>query len=607
MALQNLGRWSVPAVPAAGSPWGWPAVVTAVAGTGTALGLLRLLLGLWTIRHGWHRSKPVEEPSLLRLVEELRFALGVKQSVTVRASADLTTAATVGWRKPLLLLPDDWPDWTDEQRRAVVAHELAHIGRGDFAAWLLAQLSVALHFWHPLVRALAGRLQLQQELAADATAARLAGGRPVYLRALAELALRSDGRAHGWPAPALLSRKGTLLRRIEMLRIREKGMDRLESPIGRRLTIGLVITLTLAASALRGPVQETLAGPPADAGSPVAKVAPFDLSLVGQGDDQEVDGVYGVRPAAILNRPGTRPTLQLLNTQIDVLTASFKAGGVGIHVEDVEQLMGRVYFKGVNKQGKRSLNLSLIVLRTTRDMDWAKLRDQCGPNLKQHQWKGETYISSLLSPLLMAITGGNGDCYIWAADSRTLIFDSENAIKAQIEAKVGGTRPAAPAYAAGWNRVSQGLFALALDNRSQRLINRTVTEEERKEALANPNKPEYHLTRFYQNVSRVVIGFAGDDDFRFDLLGSAETPSAAAEMVQNCEALSAAAKKMVAQDKTEAKDSDQAEALALGLFQKALDRAAVRRDGTVVTVHAGADSGLNTLLSQYAKQLAPDK
>ena len=63
----------------------------------------------------------------------------------------------------------------------MLAHELAHIVRGDYAAGLMARLAVVLNYYHPLVRWMAGRLQLQQEQAADAMGARFAGGSTRYL------------------------------------------------------------------------------------------------------------------------------------------------------------------------------------------------------------------------------------------------------------------------------------------------------------------------------------------------------------------------------------------------------------------------------------------
>jgi hypothetical protein len=83
---------------------------------------------------------------------------------------------------------------------------------------VLAQLSLAIHFYHPLVHWLAARLRLEQELAADATAAELSGGKRNYLTSLAELALHTAERSLGWPAHTFLPTQGTFLRRIEMLR-----------------------------------------------------------------------------------------------------------------------------------------------------------------------------------------------------------------------------------------------------------------------------------------------------------------------------------------------------------------------------------------------------
>jgi len=593
-SLRNLGRGPASAAWTDASFWGWSAVVAVVAGIGTALGLLRLMLGLLAIRRGWRRSRPVEEPGLLRLVDQLRFALGVKQPVSVREWKDLASAATVGWRMPVLLLPRDWRDWTEEQRRAVVAHELAHVARGDFAGGLLAQLSLALHFWHPLVRLLAWRFHLQRELAADATAAPLAGGRQGYLRVLAELALRSDGRAHGWPAPALLSHKGTLLRRVEMLRVQKDGENQPVSRTGRRLTIALLFGLTLTVSALRGPVQETLAEPSAGAAKQrTAPVTPFDLSLVVL-EDKETGGVYGIRPAALLNRPSMAPVRLFLNDNIDQMSKAIIPAGFGIHAEDVEQLMGRVNIKGENKPGKRAVMFSLNVLRTTRDMDWVKLRDQWRPKMKQHQWKGETYVSVPLPMPLKAIIGGNDDAYLWAADARTLIFDTESAIKVQIEAKTSGRKPEAPGYAAGWNRVSTGFFAVALDNRGGRLVRRSITKVEMKEAAANPKEPDHSLYLISKNVSEVVMGFAGNDDFQCDLWATADTPAKAAAMARSCEELLEAAKKEWALEKTE-------DPIIENAGREMLNRAAIQRDGRVVTVHTDLASGFNTFLSEWAK------
>lgn len=593
--MRSLGRDSARADTASAVRWTWPAVVTVCAALGTGLGMVRLLLGLWAVRKTMRDSRPVTDADLLRLVAELGEALGVTRSVAVRESAELATAATVGWRRPVLLLPPDWRGWTTAQQRAAIAHELAHVQRGDFAAWLVARLGVAVHFWHPLVRALAGRLQLEQELAADATAARLAGGRPTYLRVLAELALHADGRADRWPAPAFLSRKGTLLRRIDMLHVMDDGPRRRTRSTVGRLAFALLCGCTLIVSAWRFPAREAQAGP-----SAAEDIVPFDLALVAKGDDK-CDGCYGVRPAAILSHPAALPMAKVINKYIDMLSAPVKAGGIGIHIEDVEQIMGRVTFGGENKPGKRTMMFSLNVLRMTRDTDWVKLRDQCGTLFKKHEWHGETYVNLATPDLLKALTGGRGDMYLWAADARTLILESDTVIKEQIDAKIAGKKLPLPAYAAGWDKVSRDLFAVALDNRGGRLAKRCITADELKDALADDTKPESHAIRFFQHVEHFVVGCAGDDDFRFDVHATAANAAAAQALAKACEGLRKAAMEELndAANKAAVDDTDTA---FLALLKQATAQATIRPNGSTVTVHAEAASGFNALLAAYAKE-----
>lgn len=152
----------------------------------------------------------------------------------------------------MILLPNDWPDWNESQRRAVLAHELAHICRNDVAAWTCAQIGLALHFYHPLVHWLAHRLRLEQELAADATAATLVGGQRNYLTTLAQLALEQAERPVPWPARTFLPTRRTFLRRIEVLRD-SKHLTTTISIGTRAATVCVILLAGFTAAGLRGP------------------------------------------------------------------------------------------------------------------------------------------------------------------------------------------------------------------------------------------------------------------------------------------------------------------------------------------------------------------
>lgn len=251
-------------------PVRWPLMVAALFAAAAAMGLLRLGLGAWAVRRSIRRAKPVYDPALFGLVDVLRAELSCPATVELRESAEVATAATAGWRKPVLLLPPDWRGWTEAERRAVVAHELAHVKRRDYLAAVAAQAALAVHFYHPLLHWLAGRVHLEQELAADALAASVSGGRAAYLRTLAELALRrSDGRV-AWPARAFLPSRRTFLRRIEMLRDPRRAADR-PAPLLRAFAAGGLLLFGLVVAGVR-PDPAAAQSPPVGE-SPAARIA----------------------------------------------------------------------------------------------------------------------------------------------------------------------------------------------------------------------------------------------------------------------------------------------------------------------------------------------
>ena len=194
------------------------AIVLGLFGIGMTLGIVRLMLGLIATQRLIRTCRPIHDEQLLAAMAELQAKLRLKAPVLICQTDKLSTAATIGAWRPRILLPNHWREWTAPELNAVLAHELAHIAHGDFAAILISQLGIVFHFYHPLVHWLSGRLRLEQELAADSVAARLAGGQEKYVRVLAKLALEHQDRFVGWPARAFLPTRQTFLRRLEMLR-----------------------------------------------------------------------------------------------------------------------------------------------------------------------------------------------------------------------------------------------------------------------------------------------------------------------------------------------------------------------------------------------------
>lgn len=264
---------------ASAAPTGWTRlqIVGAVFAVGLGIGLIRLLGGLWSIRHFVQSSRPLRTPDLLEEIDILRAEMGCHSPVEVRECRHLATAATVGWRKPVILLSNTWREWSGAQLRSVLAHEVAHISRGDYLTGIAAQLGVVLHFYHPLVHWLVGRFRLEQELAADELAARVVGGSRAYLNAIGELALKQSNETLGWPAQAFLPTRSTFLRRIEMLR--DLKLLSGKAPLAIRAgTLGAIAAVTLVAVGLR---------PPGGEGVSTAPAVAAEKPLIGVSDGQQ--------------------------------------------------------------------------------------------------------------------------------------------------------------------------------------------------------------------------------------------------------------------------------------------------------------------------------
>src|SRR5262249_53928383 len=138
--LEELGReLRRPGTGPGRSGWSWPGWLALGFLASLGVGLARLGLGLAGLARLRARSHPIADRELDDAIDVLRAAIGCTRRVEARELADLSTPATIGWRRPLLLLPGDWRDWSPAERHAVLAHELAHVRRGDFLAGLAAQ------------------------------------------------------------------------------------------------------------------------------------------------------------------------------------------------------------------------------------------------------------------------------------------------------------------------------------------------------------------------------------------------------------------------------------------------------------------------------------
>ena len=338
-----------------------PGRASALRGGAVLAGAL-LLAGVGRFAVGWllvarlrRRSGEVCDAEVLTEFAALRAAAGVAGPVALLETAALTTAAAVGWRRPAVLLPAGWRAWDPADRRAVLAHELAHVAAGDAAANLLAQSALLAQFYHPLSHWLCGRVRVAQEVAADARAAALVGGRASYLKSLAAVALTADPgprtrrrqpRAAAWPARAFLPSRRTLHERVEMLRRIPVPPSRLARSAGPLAAAGVLAVAALASGFRAAPAAQ----PPAVRPAPVAPRSPAkpqaepapggaveavpDL-LAYVPADAEVIVVIEVR--TLLEAPALAPAVAYLRSESDVAQEGLREN-FGLTIDEIERV-----------------------------------------------------------------------------------------------------------------------------------------------------------------------------------------------------------------------------------------------------------------------------
>lgn len=183
-------------------PWWFLPAATSLWLAGVAFSLGRLALGLWTVRR-WTRHSPTVGGRVLATAERLAERLRLRRLPPIHASERTAEPLAAGLFSQRVFLPAAWlGEASDVHLEAVLAHELAHIRRGDLSVNLLQRLIESLWFFHPAVWWLTRRVRQERELCCDREAVAATGNPLAYAAALEfvverALAARRPGGATG--------------------------------------------------------------------------------------------------------------------------------------------------------------------------------------------------------------------------------------------------------------------------------------------------------------------------------------------------------------------------------------------------------------------------
>ena len=217
---------------------------------GSISALAVLLVGVGRLWWLASRARRIEEGRWQTLSEEVRHSYGLRFPVRLLHSHHRSLLVTWGWRRARILLPAVADEWSDDQIRIVLAHELAHIARGDWVAQLAAEVLRAIYWFNPVLWIACRRLRVESECACDdAVLARGVEGSE-YATHLLALARRLNAESQPWlPAPAM-ARPSSLEGRVRAMLNDTINRRPLTWP-GRVAIVAALAALTLPISSVR--------------------------------------------------------------------------------------------------------------------------------------------------------------------------------------------------------------------------------------------------------------------------------------------------------------------------------------------------------------------
>ncbi len=204
----------------------------------------RMTGGWWHVRRLHRIALATSSSRWQTACRRLAYRLGLPAAAHVVESTLVDVPTVVGWLRPAILLPvAALAVLTPAQVEAILAHELAHIRRHDYAVNVLQTIAETLLFYHPAVWWLSARIRTEREHCCDDVAVAICGDPVSYAQALAELETSRVATL------AIAATGGSLINRVRRI-LRMPLTDEPRSP-GWAVTFALTIIFTAGAGSVQ--------------------------------------------------------------------------------------------------------------------------------------------------------------------------------------------------------------------------------------------------------------------------------------------------------------------------------------------------------------------
>jgi beta-lactamase regulating signal transducer with metallopeptidase domain len=190
------------------------------------------------------------------LAEKMSF----KRRMDILRSDKQVTPMSWGIWNAKILLPAKCEEWTEEQRREVLVHEISHLSRRDCLTQTFAIVVCVLNWFNPLVWFAGARMRTERERACDDQVI-LAGSKPsMYAENLLDIALSLASERRSSYISVAMARRSEISGRL-MAVLDPKIRRGVWGPLGTLSAGILMLVLVLPLAAMSPGRSETVAVP----------------------------------------------------------------------------------------------------------------------------------------------------------------------------------------------------------------------------------------------------------------------------------------------------------------------------------------------------------
>jgi len=206
---------------------------------GAALALVVLAFGLARLSWIASHARPIADGPWAEAAAEIARSYRLRRAPVLLHGDQRSVLGTWGVVRANVLLPAGALEWPPDRIRIVLAHELAHVRRGDWIVQMAAGLLCAVYWFNPLVWLASRRLRLESEQACDDAVLMLGVEGPAYASELVDLARAFRANRQLFVPAAAIARPSSLERRVRAMLNVTLNRD----PITRPASIAAAVVL----------------------------------------------------------------------------------------------------------------------------------------------------------------------------------------------------------------------------------------------------------------------------------------------------------------------------------------------------------------------------